>query len=139
LRLSGGEAVMRPEFTRAVGTGWIDAVNRAARVGGTSGVARALTGGESNSGAPTQAFASGGVFINGPRPMRKVAKDGDDRVEGPNWNHAAKNIVDTLAPKIAEYVKWLEGGWWYGGGAGAEAALQWARSQAGKPYVWGGV
>ncbi|MEU7149218.1 transglycosylase SLT domain-containing protein [Streptomyces sp. NPDC045456] len=51
--LSGGEAVMRPEWTRAVGPGYVHAMNAAARGGGVSGVQRAL-------GLP--GFADGGIF-----------------------------------------------------------------------------
>lgn len=50
LNLSGGEAIMRPEFTRAVGTGWIARANAAARGGGVAGV-RSVMG-----------FADGGIF-----------------------------------------------------------------------------
>jgi SLT domain-containing protein/phage-related protein len=57
LDLSGGEAVMRPEFTRAVGKGTIDALNAAARQGGVQGVRSALTG-----GLPRQAFWDGGII-----------------------------------------------------------------------------
>ncbi|MGY1579140.1 transglycosylase SLT domain-containing protein [Streptomyces sp. MN13] len=38
LQLSGGEAVMRPEWTRAVGSGYVNAMNAAARSGGVAGV-----------------------------------------------------------------------------------------------------
>lgn len=51
LSLSGGEAIMRPEFTAAVGSGWINSVNSAAMSGGISGVKAALGG-----------FASGGIL-----------------------------------------------------------------------------
>jgi hypothetical protein len=50
LALSGGEAVMRPEFTRAVGPATINALNAAARSGGVAGVQRAL------------GFADGGIL-----------------------------------------------------------------------------
>lgn len=53
LDLSGGEAVMRPEFTRAMGVGAINSLNAAARSGGVTGVQRAL-------GAP--GLAGGGVI-----------------------------------------------------------------------------
>lgn len=52
LDLSGGEAVMRPEWTAAVGAGFVDTMNEAARRGGIRGVRRAMWG---------QAFASGGL------------------------------------------------------------------------------
>ncbi|HET6634706.1 MAG TPA: transglycosylase SLT domain-containing protein [Streptomyces sp.] len=51
--LSGGEAVMRPEWTRAVGAGYVDTMNAAARRGGVRGVQEAL-------GLP--GFADGGIF-----------------------------------------------------------------------------
>jgi hypothetical protein len=50
LALSGGEAIMRPEFTRAVGKDFIDFVNGAARHGGVGGVRKAM------------GFANGGVI-----------------------------------------------------------------------------
>lgn len=59
--LSGGEAVLRPEATRALGPEWVDNVNRAARSGGEHAVAKTLR---------QSHFASGGVidlgnFANG--------------------------------------------------------------------------
>ncbi|WP_316740452.1 phage tail tape measure protein [Streptomyces sp. MK7] len=51
--LSGGEAIMRPEWTRAVGPGYVNQMNAAARSGGISGVQKAL-------GLP--GFKSGGIF-----------------------------------------------------------------------------
>jgi hypothetical protein len=51
--LSGGEAVMRPEWTRAVGPDYVNTMNAAARGGGVAGVQQAL-------GLP--AFEDGGIF-----------------------------------------------------------------------------
>ncbi|MFF3377176.1 transglycosylase SLT domain-containing protein [Streptomyces sp. NPDC002680] len=48
--LSGGEAIMRPEWTRAVGSGYVGAMNSAARRGGVDGVRSAL------------GFKDGGIF-----------------------------------------------------------------------------
>lgn len=48
--LSGGEAIMRPEVARAMGGGWVDGVNAAARMGGPRAVQRYLGG-----------YAGGGV------------------------------------------------------------------------------
>ena len=52
LELSGGEAIMRPEWTRAVGTGFVNRMNAAARAGGVNGVRDALS----------QKFSTGGVY-----------------------------------------------------------------------------
>ncbi|MET7746157.1 transglycosylase SLT domain-containing protein [Streptomyces sp. NPDC005385] len=50
LGLSGGEAIMRPEWTRAVGPAYVAAMNAAARNGGVGGVRAAL------------GFKDGGIF-----------------------------------------------------------------------------
>jgi phage-related protein len=63
LELSGGEAIMRPEFTRAVGAGFVSTMNRIATTRGASGVKAALApalGG--NPDTPVQRFADGGIF-----------------------------------------------------------------------------
>ncbi|MFJ5103181.1 peptidoglycan DD-metalloendopeptidase family protein [Streptomyces sp. NPDC088554] len=54
IAVGGGEAVMRPEWTRAVGADRINAWNAAARAGGVSGVQNAISAG-------MPAFASGGI------------------------------------------------------------------------------
>lgn len=50
LDLSGGEAIMRPEVTAAVGSGWVNFMNRIARTKGVKGVREAM------------GFADGGIF-----------------------------------------------------------------------------
>lgn len=57
LDLSGGEAIMRPEVSRVLGPGGVEALNAAARSGGSSAVAEVLAG-----MAPRQAFADGGLI-----------------------------------------------------------------------------
>ena len=57
--LSGGEAIMRPEVTRALGTHQIDNLNAAARIGGVSAVRRTL--GQFSDGGVVGNFAGGGV------------------------------------------------------------------------------
>lgn len=42
LDLSGGEAILRPEGTTALGPGWVDGVNHAARTGGVTAVQQYL-------------------------------------------------------------------------------------------------
>ena len=63
--LSGGEAIMRPEFTAVVGKQSIESINRAARQGGRAGVARLL-----GQGAQF-AYARGGVFPNGDTEIKE--------------------------------------------------------------------
>lgn len=52
--ISGGEAVMRPEFTRGVGPDWVHRMNALARSGGVSAVRAAM-------GAYLGGFAGGGI------------------------------------------------------------------------------
>ena len=75
LELSGGEAIMRPEFTRAVGSGFVGTMNSIAKSSGAQGVKAALApmlGGNPNTstdtslryagGGTVQRFADGGIF-----------------------------------------------------------------------------
>ncbi|MFE4658375.1 hypothetical protein ACFRFJ_17055 [Streptomyces hydrogenans] len=66
LELSGGEAIMRPEWTRAVGAGFVNSMNHIAASRGSTGVKQALApalGGNPNMPTePVQRFASGGIF-----------------------------------------------------------------------------
>lgn len=78
LHLSGGEAIMRPEFTRAVGGGWIQAMNQAAANGGAGAVKRFLNASAghffSDGGIfGGRRFALGGALLD---PDRKVYMDG---------------------------------------------------------------
>jgi hypothetical protein len=58
--LSGGEAVMRPEWTRAVGPAYVAQANAAARQGGIDGVKRFVTS-RTERGVDSAHFARGGV------------------------------------------------------------------------------
>jgi tape measure domain-containing protein len=66
--MSGGEAIMRPEFTRAVGPGFVYGMNAIARKRGVAGVREALTGDLAYSrggvmpGRAVQRFADGGIL-----------------------------------------------------------------------------
>ncbi|MEV5441416.1 hypothetical protein AB0N23_02530 [Streptomyces sp. NPDC052644] len=66
LELSGGEAIMRPEFTRAVGSRFVHAMNAVARSRGASGVkaalAPALGGDPATPVDHTLRYADGGIF-----------------------------------------------------------------------------
>lgn len=158
--LSGGEAVMRPEWTRAVGPGYVHSMNSAARSGGVAGVQRAL-------GLP--AFADGGIF----GWVKSAASKGIDLAKsGADWlkdgikasalagmNGIVKPLIEKIAGSASVYKQMVTGipkkmlnaifdfsgkadkklsaaGI---GGKGFKSALNFARSQAGKPYIWGGV
>jgi hypothetical protein len=75
LELSGGEAIMRPEFTRAVGSGFVNTMNTIAKSRGAQGIKAALapalggnpiTGTDRSlryaNGGVVQRFADGGIF-----------------------------------------------------------------------------
>lgn len=60
LDMSGGESIMRPEFTRGVGSGFVHTFNKIAKSRGAQGVRRALA--PVLGGQPQQKFADGGIF-----------------------------------------------------------------------------
>ncbi|MFM9703587.1 hypothetical protein [Streptomyces galilaeus] len=66
LEMSGGEAIMRPEFTRAVGPGFVSYFNSVAKSSGAEGVRRQLApllGGNPQTGTDrTLRYADGGIF-----------------------------------------------------------------------------
>ncbi|MEU9557362.1 hypothetical protein [Streptomyces fumanus] len=75
LALSGGEAIMRPEFTRAVGSGFVHSMNAIAKSRGAEGVKAALApvfGGDPVTATDRSLrYAGGGVF-----PMQRFADGG---------------------------------------------------------------
>ncbi|NED75413.1 hypothetical protein G3I51_24425 [Streptomyces sp. SID9944] len=95
--LSGGEAIMRPEWTRAVGPGYVHAMNAAARTGGVTGVQQAL-------GLP--AFKDGGIFSG----IGDVVSGAWDKVKkGASWlkdsfsgalKAGVEHVVNPLINKI---------------------------------------
>jgi hypothetical protein len=179
LELSGGEAIMRPEFTRAVGSGFVNSMNALARSRGASGVKAALApvfGG--NPMTPTDTtlrYADGGIFGWIGSAANKVAGAGSaawNKIkEGASWLKdtlagSARAGIDAVVRPLLKSFPGLDTGFGKllqrmpgklidalfgyskkadGKGAGGvggpkiQAALKWARSQAGKPYIWGGV
>lgn len=162
LGLSGGEAIMRPEFTRAAGAGWIGTMNKAARSGGVGGVRKALG---------YQGFDNGGIFGDIVHGVKSVGgtilggvKTAADLVTNP------AKVWDSATGFIKDQIRGIAAGKWgdlighiplalmgilkkkalsliniFGGGSngpaspGVAGALDWAKSQAGKPYQWGGA
>lgn len=122
LELSGGEAIMRPEFTRAVGSGFVNTMNAIARSHGSQGIKAALAptfGGNPAAstdrslryagGGVVQSFADGGIFGWIKSAGAAVAGAGSaawNKVkEGASWlkdtleasaRAGVKNVVDPL-------------------------------------------
>ncbi|MER8004758.1 hypothetical protein [Streptomyces sp. NPDC094149] len=126
LELSGGEAIMRPEFTRAVGSGFVSTMNSIARSRGSQGVKAALApvfGGSAPTstdrslryagGGVVQSFANGGIFGWIGKGINKVAGAGSaiwNKVkEGASWlkdtleasaRAGVKNVVNPLLDRF---------------------------------------
>lgn len=90
LDLSGGEAVMRPEWTRAVGPALVHAWNRLSRSQGAAAVRRAM--GFKDGGilgrAQSQSFATGGVIS-----LRSAQSSYDSILAQVNADQAAANAA----------------------------------------------
>lgn len=67
LRLGGGEAIMRPEVTRALGSSTINALNGAAMSGGVSGVRQVLGGSAPHGAVPEWLTNAGSAISSGVR------------------------------------------------------------------------
>ncbi|MFI5974809.1 transglycosylase SLT domain-containing protein [Streptomyces sp. NPDC051452] len=102
LDLSGGEAIMRPEVTRAMGRGGINALNAAARTGGVSGVQGLLA-----KGLPHRAYWGGGIWdalTDNPvtNTVKSVVSGGIDLLKkGADW---ARGGVADLAEKTLKHL-----------------------------------
>ncbi|MEW2488782.1 hypothetical protein [Streptomyces sp. NPDC048411] len=159
IAVSGGEAIMRPEVTRAVGASRIHELNAAARSGGISGVQRAIANG-------MPAFKDGGIFgsiwgglksaggavVNGAKDTAEFLTNPDKvfnsamgwareqmrQFASSDWGKLTTEIPIGLLKSLKNSIFGGDGsGTTATGGVGR--ALMWARSQAGKPYQWGGA
>ena len=164
--VSPGESIFRPEFTRAVGSDFVHAANRHARTGGPAAVRNWLQGPHALGGEGL-AFARGGVvpgfagkfgfggivggFVDGLKKFafsapEKALKSALGKILGGHvpgsglFRDAIAAIPKWIADKIMAWFKGkVASGGGLIGGKGFANALNWAKSQAGKPYVWGGV
>jgi hypothetical protein len=135
--VSGGEAIMRPEWTRAVGSDFVHGANKAARRGGVAGAEEYMR--QRFMGA----YAGGGIIGD---ILSKGVKWGADKILTPILNQASKamgdspwgqmlvNIPRTLVDKVVAFLTEKEAAQ---GGPGAGKAIEYARKQLGKPYQYG--
>ncbi|MEU7039837.1 hypothetical protein AB0A77_02110 [Streptomyces varsoviensis] len=155
--VGGGEAIMRPEWTRAVGAHYVNSMNAAARSGGVSGVQQLIGGG-------LPAFADGGIvgwvkdkvgsaadwlskgldYVTDPGKVFDSARawvvDKVRRISDNPWaKMAAKIPVAMLRDLKDEAISLLGFGDVGNYGANVGKALAWAKTQVGKPYQWGGA
>ena len=92
LALAGGEAIMRPEWTRAVGKDFIDSMNAAARSGGVDGVRKAM------------GFASGGIIPD------EIWDWGKDKIAaGKDWAMDKIEAGKNLASNVLDFLRDPEG------------------------------
>jgi hypothetical protein len=126
LELSGGEAIMRPEWTRAVGEDRVNAWNTAASRGGVVGARKAMSRSHERGGV--MSFATGGLFKTGENLPHAV--DVIDRTN--NYGMFLKEgtrtvqIAEAVSAKIRAAAAAALGG----------NVLEWVKSQLGKPYLW---
>ncbi|MEU8678175.1 hypothetical protein [Streptomyces sp. NPDC048560] len=160
IAVGGGEAILRPEVTRAVGAGPINAWNAAARSGGVGAVQKAISNG-------MPAFADGGIvgsiwgglksagssvangikdtadFLTNPEKVFNAAtgwaKSQMKQFASSKWGQMVTEIPIGLLKSLKDSI--------FGGGDGTGTAatgsvgraLSFARAQDGKPYQWGGA
>lgn len=178
LEMSGGESIMRPEFTRGVGAGFVSYFNRLAKSGGASGVRAALApvlGGNPTTPTDTSlAYKDGGIFGWIKSAGSAVAGAGSAAwngiKKGASWltdtleGSARAGVKAAVNPLLADFPgmdtgfgkmlrkvpdKMIDALFGYSkeadkkgaggiGGPKIQAALKWARTQAGLPYQWAG-
>jgi hypothetical protein len=137
LDLSGGEAVMRPEWTRAVGPSYVNAANAAARNGGITGVRRFVRGGYASGGIidglPHQRFVMGGdIRLGGVQPFVRIPRQAYDNVLSNLVSSMKSTIMDMIRSAMAALAAPFGGG---GGAVGGGGAMQWiiAHESGGNP------
>ncbi|WGH92091.1 tape measure protein [Auritidibacter ignavus] len=98
LELSGGEAILRPEVTRAMGRGWVDGVNATARGSGVAGVRRVL-------GDSRQAFADGGIFdTEFSADAKKIGQEYKGRLPVSPWRPIGEHVIQQVIDGFGAYL-----------------------------------
>ncbi|TDD54592.1 hypothetical protein E1286_05225 [Nonomuraea terrae] len=137
--VGGGEAVMRPEWTRAVGTDFVSQANAAARKGGISGAAsfmqQRFMGAYAGGGIIGDVLAQG-VRWGAEKLLNPILDSAASAMGSGQW---AKMLVSWPRKMVDDVITFLEGKEAAAGGPGAQKALEFARQQLGKPYQWGGA
>lgn len=139
--VSGGEAIMRPEWTRAVGEKYVHSANAAARSGGVGGVAKFLGIAGDPGGGFAGAFAGGGIVGNIKEALAKGIKVGAEQLLNPLLAQAQSAMGDSQFAKLMvgvpkKMIKDVVGFLGKKEGNGGKA-VAYARQQIGKPYQWG--
>ncbi|MFJ2417264.1 hypothetical protein [Streptomyces brevispora] len=162
IAVGGGESILRPEVTRAVGASTIHGLNAAARNGGVGGVQAAIANG-------TPAFADGGIvgnlwngikntgnkikngvvdaaeFLTNPDAVfekaSKWVRDSMKQFANSKWGETVTKIPIAFIKQMANSILGMGGedGSGVAASGGVGRALAFAKSQAGKPYQWGGA
>lgn len=125
--LSGGEAILRPEVTRAMGSSWVHTLNSAARNGGVSRV-RQLAGRSQQ----RQAFADGGIIGSFMGPAHDAASEHKAQLPSSWVRPAGSSTIDQVITGLEKHLEemMMSGGSWvrpttgrvtsrYGAGRGA--------------------
>lgn len=103
--VSGGEAIMRPEWTRAVGADNVHAMNAAARSGGSEGVRRYL-GGHADGGIAGGDRYMGGYFLGGILDAAESAWDATGGKVVSGVADLGSEIADVAQAGFAKSVEW---------------------------------
>ncbi|MGW9170157.1 transglycosylase SLT domain-containing protein [Streptomyces decoyicus] len=133
--LSPGESILRPEVTRALGKETIHALNGAAMKGKLPAFA---TGGIIGDWGKAENSAPGEFE---PLANKVIGKSMTSFLAGAKKLSWLGGIMEAGAKKaksgVLGYLAIKDAQFGFGG-ASAASALAWARTQAGKPYQWGG-
>lgn len=142
--VSGGEAIMRPEWTRAVGEDYIHSANAAARRGGVGGVAKYLGVAGDPGGTPfIGAFAGGGIIDSALSILGSGLRSGAESLLNPlldsaqaslgnsPWAKLAVGIPRKIVGSMLNFLDTKE--------TPGMKAVAFARQQLGEPYLWGGT